>query len=314
MSDNFLPKDNAPAQKRRRVEPGEKTTLPLIERMQASREQGLSQAIPASNVGFKLLQRMGYKEGKGLGKTAQGRTKPVEMVIRPRGQGVGEDTRINQEIERLSKQTKEQEEAALSAYLKLMKRRSRFVPDGGLEEARNTHKFSRPSSSFSSSNLSSPSSSWPRPCPLCPSVSLNSQTMAVTHSQGKKHRQRMMQTDLAAQNNTTENRQGTSAAGTVSATRAVSVGSTATKTSSEDKTSLSPLYYLQLFVKLRLCQSLSFSEFDVSGPPHCPMFSVTALLDGEPLSTGAGKSKKEAKQNAAEVGLAKLSSGCSETE
>ncbi len=41
---------------------------PIKQRESERREKALSNAIDSSNKGFALLQKMGYKEGKGLGK------------------------------------------------------------------------------------------------------------------------------------------------------------------------------------------------------------------------------------------------------
>ena len=41
---------------------------PLKQQESERREKALSNAIDSSNKGFALLQKMGYKEGKGLGK------------------------------------------------------------------------------------------------------------------------------------------------------------------------------------------------------------------------------------------------------
>jgi ribonuclease-3 len=47
----------------------------------------------------------------------------------------------------------------------------------------------------------------------------------------------------------------------------------------------------------------------VSGPPHCPVFTVEVLLDSKVLASGEGRSKKDAEQEAAEKGIRVLSSG-----
>ena len=44
---------------------------PVREREEEHREQGLSVAIDNSNVGFAMLQKMGYKRGMGLGKEGE---------------------------------------------------------------------------------------------------------------------------------------------------------------------------------------------------------------------------------------------------
>jgi len=56
--------------------------------------EGLEQAsvhtqLTASNVGFRLLQKMGWKTGKGLGKNEQGILEPIRADIRDAKLGVG---------------------------------------------------------------------------------------------------------------------------------------------------------------------------------------------------------------------------------
>lgn len=50
---------------------------------------GTNAAIPADNIGSKLLRKMGWKEGEGLGKDGQGITKPVEAEGYVKGAGIG---------------------------------------------------------------------------------------------------------------------------------------------------------------------------------------------------------------------------------
>ncbi|KAI8486546.1 Angiogenic factor with G patch and FHA domains 1 [Branchiostoma belcheri] len=46
-------------------------------------------AIGTSNKGRKMLEKMGWKEGKGLGKTSQGRQEPVQVSLRESQSGLG---------------------------------------------------------------------------------------------------------------------------------------------------------------------------------------------------------------------------------
>ena len=46
-------------------------------------------AIPAENIGNKLLKKMGWKEGEGLGRDGTGITKPVEAEGYAKGAGIG---------------------------------------------------------------------------------------------------------------------------------------------------------------------------------------------------------------------------------
>ena len=43
-----------------------------------------------------------------------------------------------------------------------------------------------------------------------------------------------------------------------------------------------------------------------TGPDHAKIFEAAVLLNGEPLSAGTGRSKKEAEQTAARAALEKL--------
>ncbi len=53
----------------------------------------------------------------------------------------------------------------------------------------------------------------------------------------------------------------------------------------------------------RTGRSVSYTVLDVKGPPHDRSFTAAAIIDGEVVGTGAGRSKKDAEQNAAEQAL-----------
>ncbi len=49
-------------------------------------------ALDSTNVGHRLLQKMGWREGEGLGKLGEGMTAPVEATIKSSKGGIGLDT------------------------------------------------------------------------------------------------------------------------------------------------------------------------------------------------------------------------------
>ncbi len=53
-------------------------------------------------------------------------------------------------------------------------------------------------------------------------------------------------------------------------------------------------------------RSVSYSVLEVEGPPHDRRFACAALVDGEELGRGTGRSKKDAEQAAAKLALATL--------
>jgi ribonuclease-3 len=56
----------------------------------------------------------------------------------------------------------------------------------------------------------------------------------------------------------------------------------------------------------RTKQRVTYSVLDVEGPPHDRHFTCAAVIDGEQIGTGTGRTKKEAEQEAARRALAAL--------
>ncbi|XP_044764789.1 G patch domain-containing protein 11 [Coccinella septempunctata] len=56
------------------------------------REEGLGTAISADNKGFKLLEKMGFKQGEGLGKSGAGLREPINIVVRQGTSGLGRES------------------------------------------------------------------------------------------------------------------------------------------------------------------------------------------------------------------------------
>ena len=63
---------------------------------------------------------------------------------------------------------------------------------------------------------------------------------------------------------------------------------------------------LQEMVQLKAGQTLSYHTIDESGPDHMKSFDVEVRLNGAVAGRGAGKSKKEAEQEAAKSALEEL--------
>jgi ribonuclease-3 len=62
-------------------------------------------------------------------------------------------------------------------------------------------------------------------------------------------------------------------------------------------------------VLARSGRHVTYAEIAVEGPPHERSFTCAALIDGEELGRGEGRTKKSAEQEAAREALAKLDAG-----
>lgn len=63
---------------------------------------------------------------------------------------------------------------------------------------------------------------------------------------------------------------------------------------------------LQELAQRKPGQILRYELVEASGPDHAKVFTFHALLNGEPIGTGVGKTKKEAEQMSAKAALEKL--------
>lgn len=96
--------------------PPKKVTIADL--MEERYEEAVKFPISNSNVGFKLLKKIGYKEGEGLGKEGQGRVDPLLVKKRPANSmsGVG----VEEEIARKRK-LQDQEKKELDARRAMLK-------------------------------------------------------------------------------------------------------------------------------------------------------------------------------------------------
>jgi len=75
---------------------------PLKERMADTLQEGLAQPIGHDNKGFRMLQRMGFQAGEGLGKDKAGLAEPLTVALKRGRTGVGKDFEVDSEKRRRS--------------------------------------------------------------------------------------------------------------------------------------------------------------------------------------------------------------------
>jgi len=103
MSDDFLKQLEEAAKKeeprygpkkKRKAPEVVQTPMKLTEKMAKTREEGLSTPVSKSNIGHKLLEKMGYKEGMGLGRKESGISTPVDINLKAGRSGLGRESQI----------------------------------------------------------------------------------------------------------------------------------------------------------------------------------------------------------------------------
>eukprot|EP01121_Diplochlamys_sp_Union-15-3_P018074 TRINITY_DN6502_c0_g1_i1.p1 TRINITY_DN6502_c0_g1~~TRINITY_DN6502_c0_g1_i1.p1 ORF type:complete len:253 (+),score=55.27 TRINITY_DN6502_c0_g1_i1:41-760(+) len=77
--------------RRLKKKPPPRKQKPLKQLEVESREKGLNEPIPETNKGFKLLEKMGYKKGMGLGRQGTGIIDPLSLEIKTSKTGLGKD-------------------------------------------------------------------------------------------------------------------------------------------------------------------------------------------------------------------------------
>ncbi|XP_017770606.1 PREDICTED: G patch domain-containing protein 11-like [Nicrophorus vespilloides] len=104
-----------------------KSVLPKkAETEAAAREAGLKNAISEDNKGFKMLQKMGYKPGSGLGIRNTGIIEPINVIVKTNNSGVGAKSSIRIKKEK-NRQIKEEEAKKLEAeFRKAIQEKSRL--------------------------------------------------------------------------------------------------------------------------------------------------------------------------------------------
>ncbi|XP_076817375.1 G patch domain-containing protein 11-like [Clavelina lepadiformis] len=73
----------------------------VLEREQ--REKGLSTGLSHDNLGFKLMAKMGYKKGEGLGRKGEGRAEPIPFSVKANRSGLGKESSEKEKLRRREK-------------------------------------------------------------------------------------------------------------------------------------------------------------------------------------------------------------------
>ncbi|KAJ3200454.1 G patch domain-containing protein 8 [Dinochytrium kinnereticum] len=92
--------------------------------------------LTSENTGYKLLQKLGWSEGKGLGKNLQGRVDPIPISHKTDTWGVGKDTQMNEaHAESTGKRkTLESEVIAVETEEMRLKREMKVIREESIKE------------------------------------------------------------------------------------------------------------------------------------------------------------------------------------
>ncbi|XP_034249144.1 G patch domain-containing protein 11 [Thrips palmi] len=121
--DNYKKKQVQDAESREKQQP-----VRVIEAQR--REQGLQEALGASNKGFALLQKMGYTPGTAIGKSGTGNVDPIPLQLKTDRQGLGRAAAIEElkEAKRLFRAKKQKSakgaEVSIEQFRARMKQKS----------------------------------------------------------------------------------------------------------------------------------------------------------------------------------------------
>ena len=122
--DNHHRGSNRQRKKRKLVHKSQKSAFEpkrkkLKHRMEEERNKGLATPISSSNIGFKLLSKMGYRDGM------SSKTQPVEITIRDGKSGLGVVERKERRSEALSQRMASQKVCRKDAFKRSLRHKSR---------------------------------------------------------------------------------------------------------------------------------------------------------------------------------------------
>jgi len=89
---------------KKKIDPSNKRQKTITELERESRDKGLTTALSTENIGFRMLEKMGFKSGESLGKTRSGIKEPIDIVLRQGTSGVGRESHIKEVLSRNQQQ------------------------------------------------------------------------------------------------------------------------------------------------------------------------------------------------------------------
>lgn len=96
-----------------------------VQREEEARNEGLSKPLTEENKGYKMMQKMGFKDGTGLGKTQSGIKEPISINVKRSNSGVGREQHIKSIIKSHCNAKKQKLETKLSEFKESAKEKHR---------------------------------------------------------------------------------------------------------------------------------------------------------------------------------------------
>lgn len=87
-----------------------------VQREEEARNEGLSKPLSEENKGYKMMQKMGFKDGTGLGKTQSGIKEPIPINVKRSHSGVGREQHVKSIIKSRYNAKKQKLETKLSEF------------------------------------------------------------------------------------------------------------------------------------------------------------------------------------------------------
>lgn len=97
-----------------------------VQREEEARNEGLSKPLTEDNKGYKMLQKMGFKNGTGLGKSQSGIKEPIPINLKRGTSGVGREQHVKSIIKSRYIAKRQKLETEMSEFKESAKEKHRF--------------------------------------------------------------------------------------------------------------------------------------------------------------------------------------------